>query len=143
MDLQALIRLQRAGTLTPVRYVLGLEALGYTTGESPCFDTISVTVPVEKTEDLLTSARAKQINLRAIDATHIGISLDETTTPTDVEELQQIFAEVTAQRNVPTTEVTAQRNVPTTEVTAQQNVPTTLQRKSPLSDASRFQQLSL
>ena len=98
----------------------GLEALGYTTGESPCFDTISVTVPAEKTEGILTSARVKQINLRAIDATHIGISLDETTTSTDVEELQQVFAEVTAQPSVPTTEVTAQRRVPTT-----------LQRKSP------------
>lgn len=69
----------------------GLEESGYTTGEHPCFDTLSVTVPAEKTEDLLTSARARQINLRAIDATHIGISLDETTTSADVEELLQIF----------------------------------------------------
>ncbi len=69
----------------------GLEEIGYTTGEYPCFDTLSVTVPAEKAEDLLTSARARQINLRAIDATHIGISLDETTTSADVEELLQIF----------------------------------------------------
>ena len=69
----------------------GLEELGYTTGESPCFDTISVTLPTAKIEPLLTSARAKQINLRAIDATHIGISLDETTTSADVEELLEIF----------------------------------------------------
>ena len=89
----------------------GLEELGYTTGESPCFDTVSVTVPAEKTEDILTSARAKQINLRTLDATHIGISLDETTTSADVEELQQIFAEnnktrgalVTTQRSTPNT----------------------------------------
>ena len=69
----------------------GLEESGYTTGEHPCFDTLSVPVPAEKTEDLLTSAWAKQINLRTIDATHIGISLDETTTSADVEELLQIF----------------------------------------------------
>ena len=76
----------------------GLEALGYTTGESPCFDTISITVPSEEiTEKLLTAARAKQINLRAIDSTHIGISLDETVTSDDVEELQQIFAENSAE----------------------------------------------
>ena len=68
-----------------------LEESGYTTGEYPCFDTLSVTVPAKTAEALLTSARAKQINLRAIDATHIGISLDETTTPVDVEELLQIF----------------------------------------------------
>ena len=71
----------------------GLEALGYTTGEFPCFDTISVNVPAEATEKLLASARARQINLRAIDLTHIGISLDETVISDDVEELQQIFAE--------------------------------------------------
>ncbi len=81
----------------------GLEARGYTTGKFPCFDTLSVTVPADTAEDLLTSARARQINLRAIDATHIGISLDETKTAADVEELQQIFAEGTAQRSVPTT----------------------------------------
>ncbi len=73
-----------------------LEALGYTTGESPSFDTISVNVPAEATEKLLASARARQINLRAIDSTHIGISLDETVTSDDVEELQQIFAENSA-----------------------------------------------
>lgn len=75
----------------------GLEALGYDTGESPCFDTISVNVPAEATERLLASARARQINLRAIDSTHIGISLDETVTSDDVEELQQIFAENSAE----------------------------------------------
>ena len=73
----------------------GLEALGYDTGESPCFDTVSVNVPSRKGEvaSLLHSARAKQINLREIDATHIGISLDETTTSADVADLLQIFAE--------------------------------------------------
>ena len=69
----------------------GLEEIGYTTGESPCFDTLSVTVPAESTEELLASACARQINLRKIDSTHIGISLDETTTSVDVEELLQIF----------------------------------------------------
>ena len=77
----------------------GLEALGYTTGKSPCFDTLSVAVPSGKTEELLTAACAKQINLRAMDSTHIGISLDETTTPADVEEILQIFG---AQTNLET-----------------------------------------
>ena len=92
----------------------GLEALGYTTGESPCFDTISLTVPAEKREALLTSARAKQINLRAIDATHIGISLDETTTSTDVEKLLEIFGSRTGSK---------------TSFTS--GIPLELQRKSP------------
>ena len=69
----------------------GLEELGHATGESPCFDTVSVNVPVETAAEVLTSARTKQINLREIDATHIGISLDETTTSADVEELLETF----------------------------------------------------
>ena len=82
----------------------GLEALGHTTGTSPCFDTLSVGIPSGKTEGLLTAARAKQINLRAIDASHIGISLDETTTAADVEEILQIFG---AQTNLETRPVGA------------------------------------
>ena len=73
----------------------GLEKLGYDLGESPCFDTVSVTLSAEKTAELRTSAQARQINLRAIDSTHIGISLDETTTSADVEGLLQVFAENT------------------------------------------------
>ena len=69
-----------------------LENLGYDTGNSPCFDTLSVDVGAEGTQELLTSARNRQINLRAIDSTHIGISLDETTTDADVEDLAQLFA---------------------------------------------------
>ncbi len=92
----------------------GLEEIGYRTGEHPCFDTLSVTVPTETTEDILTAARARQINLRAIDATHIGISLDETTTTADVEELLQIFD--------------GKMISPTSSVS---NIPVDLQRKSP------------
>ena len=101
----------------------GLEEIGYRTGEHPCFDTFSVTVPPETTEDILTTARARQINLRAIDATHIGISLDETTTAADVEELQQIFAENNKNGRA---SVTAQQGEPTTFL-----IPVDLQRKSP------------
>ena len=92
----------------------GLEEIGYTTGECPCFDTLSVTVPAETAVDLLTSARARQINLRAIDATHIGISLDETTTSVDVEELLQIFGVKTGLKTLHAS-----------------GIPVDLQRKSP------------
>ena len=92
----------------------GLEKLGYDTGESPCFDTLSVTVSAEATNELHASARARQINLREIDSTHIGISLDETTTSADVEELLQIFG--------------AQAHFEISPVSA---IPIELQRKSP------------
>ncbi len=92
----------------------GLEELGYTTGDLSCFDTVSVTVPAEKTDDFLTSARSKQINLRAIDTTHIGISLDETTTTADVDELLEIFGAKTGLKTLSTS-----------------GIPLDLQRESP------------
>ena len=93
----------------------GLEALGYDTGESACFDTLSVTLPAETTAKLLSSALARQINLRAIDSTHIGISLDETTTSADVEELLEIFG----------------AQPPTVEITTESAIPMELQREGP------------
>ena len=70
----------------------GLEKAGYATGDAPCFDTLCIQVPTA--EKIHAAARAKQINLRPIDATHIGISLDETTTEADVAELLEIFGDV-------------------------------------------------
>ncbi|RKU15356.1 glycine dehydrogenase (aminomethyl-transferring), partial [Candidatus Poribacteria bacterium] len=93
----------------------GLTALGYATGESACFDTLSVTLPAETTEELLATARARQINLRAIDSTHIGISLDETTTSADVEELLEIFG----------------AQSPTLAFSTESAIPIELQRESP------------
>ena len=83
----------------------GLEEIGFTTGKSPCFDTLSVGVPLETAVELLDAARAKQINLRAIDSTHIGISLDETTTSVDVEEILQVFGAQTSLESAPVSDI--------------------------------------
>ena len=91
----------------------GLEELNYTTGELPCFDTVSVPVSEERAEGLLSAAREREINLRKIDSTHIGISLDETTTPADVEELLHIFGAPVSIENV-----------------SESDIPIDLQRKS-------------
>ncbi len=69
-----------------------LENLGYNTGDAPCFDTLCVDVGAERIEKLLSAAQAKQINLRIINSTHVGISLDETTAHADVDDLVQLFA---------------------------------------------------
>ena len=73
-----------------------LEKLGFNTGNVPCFDTICIDVGTVRTEQLHKSAKNRQINLRPIDWTHIGISLDETTTLADVEDLIQVFKEHTS-----------------------------------------------
>ena len=91
----------------------GLEESGYTTGECPTFDTLSVTVP-EGAADILTAANARKINLRVLDTTHIGISLDETTTSADVEELLEIFGAKTSLKTLSTS-----------------GIPPDLQRESP------------
>ena len=83
----------------------GLEELGFTTGKSPCFDTLCVGVPLGTAEKLLDAARAKQINFRAIDSTHIGISLDETTTSVDVEEILQVFGGRTGLESISASEI--------------------------------------
>ncbi len=91
-----------------------LEEIGHATGESPVFDTLSVRVQAETTADIMTAAHARRINLRAIDTTHIGISLDETSTAADVEELLEIFGVKTRLETLSTSQI-----------------PLDLQRKSP------------
>ena len=91
-----------------------LEALGYPTGDAPCFDTVSAKVPAGTAHELLESARAREINLRPVDATHIGIALDETTTPDDVADILQVFggSEVSESPPVPEIPLNLQRETP-------------------------------
>ena len=92
-----------------------LEYLGYKTGDTPCFDTLCVDVGTVGSEQLLASAQKRQINLRRIDSTHVGISLDETTTQTDIEDLIQVFRE----------------HAPGNGETKSYEIPSELRRKSP------------
>ena len=69
----------------------GLQKAGYATGDSPCFDTLCINTSTA--EKIHAAARVKGINLRAIDATHIGVSLDETTTTADVVALLEVFGD--------------------------------------------------
>ncbi|WP_027881989.1 aminomethyl-transferring glycine dehydrogenase [Meiothermus rufus] len=85
----------------------GLARLGYAPLNPHFFDTL--TVPTgSKTEAILAAARARHINLRKVDEGHIGIALDETTTPQVVEAVwaafggAMAFAEFTPQAHLPT-----------------------------------------
>jgi glycine dehydrogenase len=53
------------------------------------FDTITIEVP--DAEETLAAARDRRINLRPVDRTTVGISLDETITPAHVDALFEIF----------------------------------------------------
>jgi len=80
----------RALSLT-LRLRGALRAAGMTTNAGEVFDTLCVeNVDSEK---ILARAVAKKINLRVFDARAIGVSLDETTTEADVEDLIEIITD--------------------------------------------------
>ncbi|MCC5656193.1 aminomethyl-transferring glycine dehydrogenase [Nostoc sp. XA010] len=70
----------------------GLKRLGYSVVSESFFDTLRVELGTHNLKNILTTAEQLQINLRVFDATAVGISLDETTTPEDLIDLWHIFA---------------------------------------------------
>ncbi|HIK27885.1 MAG: aminomethyl-transferring glycine dehydrogenase [Oscillatoriaceae bacterium SKW80] len=82
---------QRVHGLTVV-LAEGLKRLGYKIVPEIFFDTVRVELGKKSLQEIFNAAEARRINLRAFDANSVGISLDETTTPTDLLALWQIFA---------------------------------------------------
>jgi glycine dehydrogenase len=69
----------------------GLAQLGHEVISKSYFDTIVVHAP-NRAKRLAAQAAEANINLRVIDADHLGISLDETTTRQTIRDLWQVFA---------------------------------------------------
>ncbi|WP_296001369.1 aminomethyl-transferring glycine dehydrogenase [Rugamonas sp.] len=67
-----------------------LKTLGYHVANATFFDTL--TIAVKDAEQLHASAHSHGVNLRIIDATHVGVSLDETTTRDDLTLLWTVFS---------------------------------------------------
>ncbi len=80
---------QRLQQLTAV-LAEGLKRLGCRVSSGFCFDTLIIKVG-PKRDALLAVAAKHGINSRAIDATSLGLSLDECSTPGEVELLWRIF----------------------------------------------------
>ncbi len=70
----------------------GLQDLGYHIINDTFFDTLRIDLGTNNLDAILKAATLKQINFRIFDQTTIGISLDETTTLEDIEDLYQIFS---------------------------------------------------
>jgi glycine dehydrogenase len=68
----------------------GLRKLDCEVSNASFFDTF--VVRVSNASDIHAAARKNGINLREVDGSHIGISVDETTTPADVEAIWTAFA---------------------------------------------------
>jgi glycine dehydrogenase len=72
----------------------GLRKLGYEAGSAanlPCFDTIAVSLGNRRASDILKLAEQHRMNFRSIDEQTLGISLDETTTESDVSDILMVF----------------------------------------------------
>src|SRR5471032_1274667 len=74
-------------------FAAGVQKLGYTLANETFFDTVTI-VSGANTTALHQAASAVHVNLRHIDATHVGVSVDETTTRDDLLKLFALFAEV-------------------------------------------------
>src|SRR6059036_1061693 len=69
-----------------------LERLGYRLVYPSFFDTVAVEVPQEILPRIIDAARIKQINLRTLTQTRIGVAFDETVTTEDVADVIAAFA---------------------------------------------------
>jgi len=81
---------ERVHRLTAI-LALGLERCGIDRSNRQFFDTLTLQVPGQAGH-IVGRARSLGINLRLIDADHLGVSLDETTTAQTVETLLRCFA---------------------------------------------------
>ncbi|MGE8359186.1 aminomethyl-transferring glycine dehydrogenase, partial [Pseudomonas sp.] len=81
---------QRVHALTAI-VAQGLGKLGHSVEQQHFFDTLSIATGAQ-TAELHAKARAAGINLRVIDDTRLGLSLDETTDQAAVENLLALFA---------------------------------------------------
>ncbi|MCX7592875.1 MAG: aminomethyl-transferring glycine dehydrogenase [Fischerella sp.] len=78
-------------TLTVI-FATALKRLGAKLTSETFFDTIRVELGTRSLKAILAACEHKRINLRIFDDTTVGISLDETTTVEDVQDLWEIFA---------------------------------------------------
>ena len=81
---------ERVAAYTAI-FVRGLRALGFNTTSKTAFDSITV-VTDDATGLIAESARKNGVNLRFRLNNHLGVSLDETTSRKDIEQLWSFFA---------------------------------------------------
>jgi glycine dehydrogenase len=71
----------------------GINELGYDLRSSSFFDTVTIHTESE-TQEIFSTAQDQLMNLRMMDANHISISLDETTTDQEIENIKKLFKEL-------------------------------------------------
>jgi glycine dehydrogenase len=76
----------------------GLGKLGFRLRHAAYFDTLAVELTAEEADRLVTAGQAHRMNFRRLSPTALGLSLDETTRPSDVAELLEVFGQGKAQK---------------------------------------------
>ena len=71
----------------------GINELGYDLRSSSFFDTVTIHTESE-TQEIFSTAQDQLMNLRMLDANHISISLDETTTDQEIENIKKLFKDL-------------------------------------------------
>lgn len=108
-----------------------LQNLGFQILNKTHFDTLSVRHP--QMETVLSSCRAKEINLFSLDKSTVRISIDEAKTETDLQDLLSLFAVASTQKgSSPKLEPAA------IDVLKDEKTGTSLKRTTPLLDHSVF-----
>jgi glycine dehydrogenase len=82
-----------------------LQEAGYTVNDTPVFDTLKISGGPSSQDELLAAAQERRFNLRVYDDGAVGVSLDETTT---VEEVEQLLALFGAESDTALSELAAQ-----------------------------------
>ena len=77
----------------------GINELGYDLRSSSFFDTVTIHTQSE-TQEIFSTAQDQLMNLRMLDANHISISLDETTTDQEVENITKLFKDLSKKEKV-------------------------------------------
>src|SRR5476649_1815177 len=86
-----LARIARRVNRLAAMLAAGLERIGFAPQANAFFDTL--TIQVADADKLHRAALKHGVNLRKVDATHVGLSLDETTTRADIALLWNVFAD--------------------------------------------------
>ncbi|MBL8918419.1 MAG: aminomethyl-transferring glycine dehydrogenase [Myxococcaceae bacterium] len=73
-------------------FAAGVTKLGFTVEHDVFFDTVSVRVDAKQGDALMKAAEAARMNLRRLDATHLGVSMDETISAAQLDALFAVFA---------------------------------------------------
>ena len=77
----------------------GVNELGYDLKYSSFFDTVTIHTE-SRTQEIFSTAQDQLMNLRMLDANHISISLDETTTDQEVENITKLFKDLSKKEKV-------------------------------------------